>query len=60
MKITKIALALMLCLSILSCSSDDNEDLSGQTGDLALKFDNGVGDQDFIFGTTYNKSNNEC
>lgn len=59
MKITKMALALLLCLSILSCSSDDNEDLTGQTGDLVLKFDNSVGGQDFIFGTTYNKSNNE-
>lgn len=59
MKITKMALALLLCVSILSCSSDDNEDLTGQTGDLVLKFDNSVGDQDFIFGTTYNKSNSE-
>ena len=62
MKITKLAFAVMLCISIISCSSDDDAtqvDLSGQTGTLALKFDNGVGDQDFIFGTTYNKSNQE-
>ncbi|WP_100612851.1 MbnP family protein [Confluentibacter lentus] len=59
MKITKIALALLLCISIISCSSDDEEDLTGQTGSLTLKFDNGVGAQDFIFGTSYNKSNNE-
>ncbi|MBP0905382.1 MbnP family protein [Mariniflexile gromovii] len=58
MKITKIALALLLCVSIISCSSDD-ESLEGQTGTLTLKFDNSVGDQDFIFGTSYNKSNNE-
>jgi hypothetical protein len=58
MKITKIALALMLCVSIISCSSDD-ENLEGQTGTLTLKFDNSVGGQDFIFGTSYNKSNNE-
>lgn len=58
MKITKIALALLLCVSIISCSSDD-ENLDGQTGTLTLKFDNSVGDQDFIFGTSYNKSNNE-
>lgn len=62
MKITKIAFALLLCASIISCSSDDDMssgDLSGQKGILSLKFDNGVGDQDFIFGTTYNKSNGE-
>ena len=59
MKITKIAFAIMLCILTISCSSDDTEDLTGQTGTLALKFDNGVGDQDFIFGTTYNKSNGE-
>lgn len=62
MKITKFAFAVMLCISIISCSSDDDasqEDLLGVTGTLALKFDNGVGDQDFIFGTSYNKSNQE-
>ncbi|WP_308991173.1 MbnP family protein [Mariniflexile litorale] len=58
MKITKIALALLLCVSIISCSSDD-ENLEGQTGTLTLKFDNAVGDQDFIFGTSYTKSNGE-
>ncbi len=63
MKITKFTFALLSCAILLSaCSSDDDaatEDLSGQTGDLVLKFDNGVGDQDFIFGTEYAKSNNE-
>lgn len=62
MKNTKIALAVLLCISIISCSSDDSvdtEDLTGQKGTLALKFDNGVGDQDFIYGTTYQKSNGE-
>lgn len=59
MTITKLALALLLCISIISCSSDDKEELTGQTGILDLKFDNGVGDQDFIFGTSYNKSNGE-
>lgn len=58
MKITKMALALLLCVSIISCSSDD-ENLEGQTGTLTLKFDNSVGNQDFIFGTSYNKSNGE-
>lgn len=58
MKITKIALALLLCISIISCSSDD-ENLEGQTGTITLKFDNGVGGQDFIFGASYNKSNSE-
>jgi hypothetical protein len=59
MKITKLAWALLLCISIIACSSDDKEDVTGQTGTLDLKFDNGVGDQDFIFGTSYNKSNGE-
>ncbi|WP_425077020.1 MbnP family protein [Psychroserpens sp. S379A] len=62
MKITKITFALLLCISIISCSSDDDasqEDLAGQKGELVLKFDNGVGDQDFIFGTSYSKSNQE-
>ena len=59
MTITKLALTLLLCISIISCSSDNEEDLTGQTGTLDLKFDNGVGDQDFIFGTSYNKSNGE-
>lgn len=62
MKFIKLTFAIMLSLTILSCSSDDDsntEDLTGQTGNLVLKFDNGVGDQDFIFGTTYNKSNGE-
>ncbi|MEM6721951.1 MAG: MbnP family protein [Bacteroidota bacterium] len=62
MKFYKFTFAILLSLTILSCSSDDDtttEDLTSQTGNLVLKFDNGVGDQDFIFGTTYNKSNGE-
>src|SRR5690606_11370282 len=59
MKITKLALALLLCISVIACSSDDKDDTTGQTGSLDLKFDNGVDDQDFIFGTSYNKSNGE-
>lgn len=62
MKILKYTFALLLCATLSSCSSDDDsnsEDLTGQTGTLTLKFDNGVGDQDFIFGTSYNKSSAE-
>lgn len=62
MKLLKFAFAFLLCASITSCSSDDDsttENLTGQTGPLTLKFDNGVGDQDFIFGTTYSKSSDE-
>lgn len=59
MKILKLICALILSAAITSCSSDEVEDITGQTGTITLKFDNGVGDQDFIFGTSYNKSNNE-
>ncbi|NRB58632.1 MAG: hypothetical protein HRU50_01670 [Winogradskyella sp.] len=61
MKILKYTIALLMCATLLNCSNDDDhsEDLTGQKGDVVLKFDNAVGDQDFIFGTTYNKSNNE-
>jgi len=60
MKNFKIALLLMLSISIISCSNDDDsEDLTDQTGQLVIKFDNGVADQDFIFGTSYTKSNGE-
>ncbi|WP_044403741.1 MbnP family protein [Lacinutrix sp. Hel_I_90] len=63
MKTLKFTFALLLCAIIFSCSSNDDdsiaEDLSGQKGQLILKFDNGIGDQDFIFGTNYSKSNNE-
>jgi hypothetical protein len=64
MKTLKFTFALLLCATIFACSSDDDsisstEGLEGQKGELTLKFDNGVGDSDFIFGTTYNKSNGE-
>jgi len=59
MKLTKFAFAAALCLLFIACTSDDTENLDGLMGDISLKFDNGVGDQDFIFGTSYTKSNNE-
>ncbi|MEP1488539.1 MAG: MbnP family protein [Algibacter sp.] len=61
MKFFKFTFALLLCANIFSCTSDDDntEDLSGQKGDLILKFDNGVGDQDFIFETIYTRTNGE-
>ncbi|MBM1105688.1 hypothetical protein JQC67_05990 [Aurantibacter crassamenti] len=61
MKITKIFITLLLCATVISCSNDDNmvESLVGQTGDLIVKFDNGVGDQDLIFDVSYDKSSNE-
>jgi len=60
MKLTTYACVAMLAIFLMSCSSDDNtEDLTGETGTLTLKFDNSVGDSDFIFGDTYTKSNNE-
>lgn len=65
MKLLKYTFALLACAIITACSSDDDnnnnqpEDLTGQKGSLTLKFDNAVGNQDFIFNTSYNKSNNE-
>lgn len=62
MKQLKYTLVLLLCAIISSCSSDNDattENLTGQKGSIALKFDNGVGDQNFAFNTTYQKSNNE-
>lgn len=61
MKLLKYTFALLACAILTNCSSDDdnNENLTGQSGELILKFDNSVGDQDFIFGTTYTKSNGE-
>lgn len=62
MKLLKYTFALLACAIMTNCSSDDDNntgDLTGQTGELVLKFDNSIGDQDFIFGTTYSKSNNE-
>ena len=62
MKLFKYTFALLACAVITACSSDDDtasEDLSNQSGSLTLKYDNGVGDQDFIFGTSYSKSNSE-
>lgn len=61
MKFIKFFMAILLCSIVISCYNDDDtmESLNGQTGSLVVKFDNGVGDQDFIFGTTYNKSGGE-
>lgn len=61
MKKINWALLLMLSIVIVSCNKDDDsgEDLTGKFGDLVIKFDNGVGDQDFIFGTSYDKSSGE-
>lgn len=59
MKITKYILALTLCATTLSCTSDNDEGIANEKGNITLKFDNGVGDQDFAFETTFTKSNNE-
>lgn len=65
MKISKILGYALLCLAIVSCSksNDDNGGGDGGTssskGTVILKFDNGIGDQDFIFNTNFNKFNNE-
>ena len=62
MKFLNSAFFIMLLVTVCACSSDDDmatEDLTGQKGNLVIKFDNGVGDQDFIFGVNYAKSSNE-
>ncbi|GAA4239572.1 hypothetical protein GCM10022291_34420 [Postechiella marina] len=61
MKIVKLTLALLLSISIVSCSSDndDDVDLTGQTGSVVLKFDNSVGDLDFAFNTSFDRANGE-
>lgn len=61
MKFKNIFGAIAICSIIASCSSDDSttENLEGQSGPITLKFDNGVGDQDFIFNSNYNKSDGE-
>ncbi|NRD20474.1 hypothetical protein HNV08_10485 [Winogradskyella eckloniae] len=62
MKLLKFTFALFACAILINCSSDDddnNEDLTDEKGDLILKFDNAVGDYDFIFETSYTKSNGE-
>lgn len=60
MKFTKFIFALLISATVLSCSSNDDTDMeNGTTGNVSLKFDNGVGDQDFAFATTFTKSNNE-
>ncbi|TXE09965.1 hypothetical protein FUA26_10810 [Seonamhaeicola algicola] len=59
MKIVKLSIALLMCAIMASCSSDDAEDLTGETGNIILKFDNGVDGNDFVFNTEYSKSNNE-
>ncbi|MEP5431035.1 MAG: MbnP family protein [Flavobacteriaceae bacterium] len=60
MKLFNFFIAILLCNTIISCSSDDDmESLDGQFGNLVIKFDNGVEDQDFIFGVNYSKSANE-
>ena len=61
MKLLKYTLPLLLSILTISCSSDDDatENLTGQTGEITLKFDNSVGDIDFAFETEYDKSNDE-
>lgn len=54
------ALAIVaLSISLISCSNDDNQEISGN-GKLILKFDNSYGANDLILNTQPNKtSNNE-
>ncbi|PPK94847.1 hypothetical protein LY01_01600 [Nonlabens xylanidelens] len=61
MNFSKTIGALALSIAIISCSSDDDamENLSNQTGELTVKFDNAVGNQDFIFDSSFSKSNGE-
>ena len=60
MKQSIFALAVMLCLTITSCSSDDsNDNISGE-GHVTLEFDNAYNDNDLILSTTaYNACGTE-
>ncbi|MFL1011157.1 MbnP family protein [Flavisericum labens] len=51
MKLTKHVGIAMLALSILSCSSDDGETISG-FGNLIVEFDNSYSDSDLLLNTT--------
>lgn len=66
MKISKILGFALLCFAIVSCSKSNDYNggggdggTSSSKGTVILKFDNGIGDQDFIFNTSFTKSNNE-
>lgn len=73
MKFSKLLIALCVCVTVItSCTKEDdtpnntttddkggNENPKNTKGSFVLKFDNGVGDQDFAYNTVYSKSDNE-
>lgn len=67
MRTLKNLCAAILCVAVLGCSNNDDNSVGDNTnttstatkGKVVLKFDNGIGDQDFIFNTNFNKSNGE-
>ncbi|WP_298534482.1 MbnP family protein [uncultured Algibacter sp.] len=60
MKIIKFACLIMLAISILSCSSDDNEEVITGSGSITVEFDNAYLDSDLLLNTSsYNASGTE-
>ena len=59
MKITTFACVIMLAISMMSCSSDDSEVISGE-GTISIEFDNAYSDSDLLLNTSlYNAVDTE-
>jgi hypothetical protein len=56
--IFKTALLSFIAISLFSCSSDDEEVISGE-GEIALYFDNAMNNDALILGSSYTNSNGE-
>tara|TARA_R110002049_G_scaffold309272_1_gene519828 strand:- start:28253 stop:29035 length:783 start_codon:yes stop_codon:yes gene_type:complete len=60
MKISKFACAIMLAISIVSCSSDNDDDTISGEGTITIEFDNAYSDSDLLLNTTsYNAVDTE-
>lgn len=57
-KLKNIAIAAIATLSIISCSKDNEEQITG-SGNLKVEFDNTYGDANLAFNTAYTNSNGE-
>ena len=55
MKITKFACAIMLAISIVSCASDNDDEIISGNGTITVEFDNAYSDSDLLLNSsTYN------